>query len=170
MGRKIDRAGIVSLFAKLSGRIEGLYLRTSLIVGFPGEGESEFAELMDFVAETRLQHVGVFRYSREEGTRAAKLPDRVQKKTAQKRYDMLMSLQEDISLAHNRNLVGGTADVLVEGPFEEDGRYLRGRFYGQAPDVDGLVIIRGGTPQPGELAGVRFTDAYPYDLAGVVEE
>ncbi len=165
MGRKIDRAAIVSLFKKLAERIDGLYLRTSLIVGFPGEGDREFGDLMDFVAETRFQHLGVFRYSREEGTGAASFSGRVLKKTAKKRYDLIMSAQEKISYSHNRNLIGGTADVLVEDACGEDGLSLRGRFYGQAPEVDGVVIVSGSAASPGDLIAVRFTDAYPYDLA-----
>lgn len=165
MGRKIDRAGIVSLLKRLSERIDGLFLRTSLIVGFPGEDDGEFGDLMDFVAETRFQHIGVFRYSREEGTGAASLSDRVSKKTAKKRYDMIMSLQENISYSHNQTLVDSVADVLVEGPCGEGGVSLRGRFYGQAPEVDGVVVVSGASAAPGELVAVRFTDAYPYDLA-----
>jgi ribosomal protein S12 methylthiotransferase len=165
MGRRIDRAGIVSLFGRLSERINGLFLRTSLIVGFPGEGDREFGDLMDFVGGTRLQHVGVFRYSREEGTGAASFSGRVPKGTAKKRYDMIMSIQEEISYSHNRNLVGRTADVLLESPFGEDGMSVRGRFYGQAPEVDGVVVVSGTSAGPGDLVTVKFTDAYPYDLA-----
>jgi ribosomal protein S12 methylthiotransferase len=167
MGRKIGRAGIVSLLDKLSERIDGLFLRTSLIVGFPGEGEREFGELMDFVGEARFQHVGVFPYSREEGTRAASMGGRVPKKTAQKRREMLMSLQKEVSHSHNRSLVGSAADVLVEGPYGDDGMRLSGRFYGQAPEVDGMVILSEGSAGPGSLVVARFTDAYPYDLAAV---
>jgi ribosomal protein S12 methylthiotransferase len=168
MGRKIDRAGIVSLLNRLRERIDGLFLRTSLIVGFPGEGEDEFGELMDFVAEGRFEHIGVFRYSREEGTRAARLPGRVVKATARKRYNAVMSVQEKVSHARNRDLVGGTADVLVEAEFDRDERSVRGRFYGQAPDVDGVVVVSGTDAVPGELVTVRFTGAYPYDLTAEV--
>jgi ribosomal protein S12 methylthiotransferase len=167
MDRKIGRAGIISLLGKLSERIDGLFLRTSLIVGFPGEGEREFGELLDFVGEARFQHVGVFPYSREEGTRAASMGGRVPKKTAQKRREMLMSLQKEVSHSHNRALVGSAADVLVEGPYGDDGMRLGGRFYGQAPEVDGMVILSEGSAGPGSLVASRFTDAYPYDLAAV---
>ncbi|MBN2223803.1 MAG: 30S ribosomal protein S12 methylthiotransferase RimO [Deltaproteobacteria bacterium] len=165
MERKIDRATIVSLIKKVRERIGGLFLRTSLIVGFPGEGEREFGDLMDFVAKTRFEHIGVFRYSREEKTGAASLPGRVPKKTAKKRHDMIMSLQEEISHDHNRNLVGKVGYVLLEGPYGEDEFCRRGRFYGQAPEVDGIVVVSGTGAGPGELVAVRFTDAYPYDLA-----
>lgn len=165
MGRKIDRAGIISLLDRLGSRIEGLFLRTSLIVGFPGEGDREFQELADFVAEGRFHHVGVFRYSREETTRAASFPGRVPKNTARKRRNTIMALQEKVSHAHNRRLVGCRADVLIEGPYGEDGRLSAGRFYGQAPEVDGIVVVSGNSSAPGEIVPVRFSAAYPYDLA-----
>jgi ribosomal protein S12 methylthiotransferase len=169
MGRKIDRAGIVALLGRLSDRIEGLFVRTSLIVGFPGEGDREFNELLDFVGKARFQHLGVFRYSREEGTRAASLGARVPKKTAEKRRRLIMALQEDISLSHNRAIVGTTADVLIEGPWGNDRTHLRGRFYGQAPEVDGIVIVSGSDVEPGGLVRARVTKAYPYDLEAVAE-
>lgn len=166
MGRKISRAQIVSLLERLTEGIRGLFLRTSLIVGFPGETEEQFGELMDFVAEGRFHHVGVFRYSREETTRAASFPGRVAKGIAGKRRKKLMSLQEEISLSHNRKLLGSTADVLVEGPYGTDGLSLVGRFYGQAPDVDGVVVVSGSSATPGDVIAVRFVEAYPYDLVG----
>jgi ribosomal protein S12 methylthiotransferase len=168
MGRKIDRAGIVSLLDRLHRRIEGLFLRTSLIVGFPGEGDRQFGELADFIAQGRFHHVGVFRYSREESTRAASFPGRVPKNTANKRRDAIMSIQEEISHSNNRKLIGAMAEVLLEGPFGKDGLRLSGRFYGQAPDVDGIVAVSGAYAEPGDVVGVRFTDAYPYDLAAEV--
>ncbi len=122
---------------------------------------------MEFVGEARFQHVGVFRYSREEGTRAASLGGRVSKKTAEKRRKMLMSLQEGISHSHNRAIVGSTVSILVEGPYGDDGLSLYGRFYGQAPEVDGMVVLSGASAAPGSLVAARFTKAYPYDLEAV---
>jgi ribosomal protein S12 methylthiotransferase len=107
----------------------------------------------------RFQHVRVFPYSRKRN--AGTVPGRVPKKTAKKRYEMIMSLQEKISHAHNRGLIGGAADVLVEGAYGQDGTSLKGRFYGQAPEVDGMVVVSGAAAAPGEFVTVRFTDAYP---------
>lgn len=165
MGRKIDRAGIVRLLERLSERIDGLFLRTSLIVGFPGEGDREFGELMEFVAEGRFDHIGVFRYSRENETPASGFSGRVSKKTSKQRYNMIMSAQEGRSLSRNLRLIGTTADVLVEEACGQGEPSVRGRFYGQAPEVDGIVVVSGAAARPGQLVGVRFTEAYPYDLA-----
>jgi len=166
MGRKISRAEILSLLERLTDRIPGLFLRTSLIVGFPGETEGQFGELMEFVGEGRFHHVGVFRYSREETTRAASFTGRVTKGIAGKRRNRLMSIQEEISLSHNRKLLGSTADVLVEGPYGTDGLSLVGRFYGQAPDVAGVVVVSGSSAAPGAVSSGKLIEAYPYDLVG----
>ncbi len=138
-------------------------LRTAFIVGYPGETEGEFQALLDFVAEIAFDRVGVFTYSWEEGTPAADLPDQVPDQVKQERYQRLMELQQSISLARNRQMVGRTLDVLVEGT--GDGLSV-GRSYRDAPEIDGLVLIREELPT-GEMVPVLITGAMEYDLIGV---
>jgi ribosomal protein S12 methylthiotransferase len=167
MSRRITRDDISSLIEEARGKINGLYLRTSLIVGYPGEGEGEFRELLDFISEVKFQHLGVFQYSPEEGTRAFDLKGKVSDDVKQSRYERIMEMQMEISLDHNKRLLGSELDVLVEGVDPDDPSLMRGRFYGQAPEVDGIVLIRGGADE-GELARVRIIDVGPYDLVGEV--
>jgi ribosomal protein S12 methylthiotransferase len=167
MGRRITRDEVSSLIEKAREKINGLYLRTSLIVGYPGEGEKEFQELLDFASEVRFQHLGVFQYSPEEGTRAFDLRDKVSDGVKQSRYERIMEAQMEISLDHNKHLLGRELDILVEGVDPDDPSLMRGRFYGQAPEIDGIVLIRGGG-YGGEIAKVRIIDAGPYDLVGEV--
>jgi len=138
-------------------------LRTSFIVGFPGETEEEFEALLDFVEEMAFDRMGVFTYSREAGTRAADLPDQVPDEVKEEHYQRLMELQQGISLAKNQQMVGRTLDVLVEG--SGDGLGV-GRCYRDAPEVDGLVLVKEEVPL-GEMVPVRITGAMEYDLIGV---
>ncbi len=168
MGRKIDKKEIISLLERMRGGVRDLFVRTSLIVGFPGEDERRFEELLDFVGEAQFNHVGVFRYSREEGTRAADLRPRVSQKVARERRDLIMARQQEISLIHNERLIGAELEVLVEGASDGGTAALRGRFFGQAPEVDGMVIITGSDAPPGRIVRVKITDALPYDLVGTI--
>ena len=138
-------------------------LRTSFIVGYPGETEEEFEALLDFVEEIAFDRVGVFTYSREEGTPAADLPDQVPAQVKEERYQRLMELQQGISLAKNQQMVGRTLDVLVEGSGEG---LSVGRSYRDAPEIDGLVIVKEELPT-GEMVPVLITGAMEYDLIGV---
>ena len=137
-------------------------LRTSLIVGYPGETEEEFAALLDFVEGTAFDKVGVFVYSQEAGTLAHDLPDQTPEALKEERYNRLMALQQDISRERHQAQVGRTLDVLVEGTGEGLGI---GRSYRDAPQVDGLVIFR-GEPPIGEFVPVRITEGSEYDLTG----
>jgi ribosomal protein S12 methylthiotransferase len=137
-----------------------LAIRTTFIVGFPGETNNEFNALLDFLKEQQFDRVGVFEYSPEEGTPAATMPDQVTAKTKKHRREMAMALQQKISLAKNKQWVGKELDVLVEGA--GDGVSI-GRSYRDAPEVDGVVIVEGELP-PGEFARVRLTQAIEYDL------
>ena len=139
-------------------------LRTSFIVGYPGETEPEFEALLRFVAECRFDRVGVFVYSEEEGTPAAALPDPVPEEVKDERYDRLMGLQQDISLERNQSQVGRTLDVLVEG--QGDGLSVA-RSYRDAPEIDGMVLLPGDLPV-GEMLAVRITGAMEYDWIGEV--
>jgi ribosomal protein S12 methylthiotransferase len=138
-------------------------LRTSFIVGYPGESEEEFQALLDFVAEIAFDRMGVFTYSREEGTPAAELPGQVPDQVKEERYQRLMELQQGISLARNQQMIGRTLDVLVEGSGES---LSVGRSYRDAPEVDGLVLVKEELPV-GEIVPVLITGAMEYDLIGV---
>ncbi len=141
-----------------------LALRTTFIVGYPGETEAEFQTLMDFVKEIRFDRVGTFQFSFEPGTASEPLGDPVPPEVKEERYDRLMALQQDISLERNQRYIGKTLDVLFEG--QGDGLSL-GRSYRDAPEIDGLVIVEGSAPV-GELVPVRINGAMTYDLSGVM--
>ncbi len=150
--------------------IPDVVLRTSLIVGFPGEGEEDFRTLCDFVRETRFHHLGVFEYSREEGTPAASLPDPVPPEVRRDRREILMEIQAEISKVRNEERIGKTLEVLVEGRSSETDLLLAGRYYGQAPEIDGQVLINEGNADVGRFYPVRITDAFEYDLLGGIVE
>ena len=145
--------------------LPGLALRTTFIVGYPGETEEEFQALLDFVRQMRFDRVGTFQFSFESGTASEPLGDPVPPEVKQERYDRLMELQQGISLEINQAFVGQTLDVLVEG---QGGGLSIGRSYRDAPEIDGMVLIQGNVP-PGEVVPVRITGAMTYDLSGVVE-
>jgi len=168
MNRKIDKAGIERLIEELRSSIDGLTLRTTFIVGLPGETGKKFRELLDFVEKYRFERLGAFTYSREEGTTAATLPGQVSEKIKQRRLDLLMSIQQDISLSLNSRQVHDTVEVLVDGPAEEQGYALTGRASGQAPEVDGRVLIAAGRAEPGDFVRVKIQDAAAYDLTGEI--
>ncbi len=149
---------------KMRAAMPDLAIRSTFIVGYPGETEEEFQALLDFVAELRFDRVGAFLFSFEPGTASAALGDPVPEEVKQERRDRLMALQQRISLAKNQALVGRTLDVLVEG--SGDGLSL-GRSYRDAPEIDGMVIIDGEVP-PGEMVPVRISGAMAYDLSGTV--
>jgi ribosomal protein S12 methylthiotransferase len=161
MRRERDGASIRRLIERIRLRVPGVAIRTAFIVGFPGETDGDFAELVDFVRATRFTRVGVFRYSREEGTAAATLPDQVPDKLKHQRYALLMGAQAEVAAALNRQLVGTEPSVLVCGT-DERGR-LYGRLPSQAPDIDGVVYLRGEAPV-GRFAAVRVCAAGTYDL------
>jgi len=149
---------------KMRAVIPDLTLRTTFIVGYPGESEGEFQELLDFVAEVRFDKVGTFQFSFEPGTASESLGDPIPPEVKQARYDRLMSLQQGISLERNQAFVGKKLNVLIEG--QGDGISL-GRSYRDAPEIDGLVIIEGDAPT-GEIVPVRINGAMVYDLTGTV--
>jgi ribosomal protein S12 methylthiotransferase len=140
-----------------------LALRTSFIVGFPGETEQAFGRLLDFVHEQEFDHVGVFTYSREEGTAAYDLSGQVPEREKHWRRARLMEAQAEISLRHNRALVGKEIEVLVEGQIAGRATRMRGRTPWQAPEIDGMVLLR-GEAEPGEFVRARVKRALTYDL------
>jgi len=164
MKRPADVARTRRLIASLRAALPDLALRTSLIVGYPGETEAEFQALLDFVGEIRFDRVGVFVYSPEDGTPAAALPNHVPDPVKDERRERLMALQQEISLESNRAQVGRTLTVLVEG--QGDGLSV-GRSYRDAPEIDGLVLLPGQAPV-GEMVAARITAAMEYDLIGEI--
>jgi ribosomal protein S12 methylthiotransferase len=168
MNRRVDEEGIRRLLQRIRERLPDATLRTSFIVGFPGESEAQFARLLAFVEEGHFERVGVFRYSREEGTGAAKLPGQVLERTKKARYQKLMKAQSRVSFRKNRALVGRIEPVLVEGFSEETELLLRGRSVRQAPDVDGQVYITAGQAEIGAIVPLRVTDSSEYDLIGEI--
>ncbi|MBI5585599.1 MAG: 30S ribosomal protein S12 methylthiotransferase RimO [Deltaproteobacteria bacterium] len=168
MNRPYRKADLRKLFNRIRRSWPQSALRTTVMVGFPGEGDREFQELLEFVREIEFEHLGVFRYSPEEGTPAAALPGRADRRTSRKRHDRLMALQKEISLKKNRELIGRVEPVLVTGPSSESEWLLEGRTRFQAPEVDGVVYITDGNPVIGEINSVRINEAHAYDLVGAV--
>jgi len=169
MGRKGSQ-NFMALIRRLRKAMPDISLRTTLMVGFPGETDADFDRLMAFVLEARFDHLGVFKFSPEQGTAAAKRSDQVPGRVKEIRRRKLMAVQRKISRAKNKALVGKTLPVLVEGFSQETDLLLAGRTQGQAPDVDGVVYITRGTAQPGEIRPVTITQAHDYDLAGELAE
>jgi len=166
MNRRMTRAKIEQTIGDIRARVPGATLRTQFIVGFPGETEAQFEELLRFVEDQRFDRVGCFMYSPEENTKGASLPDPVDEATKQRRHDTLMELQQSISRDKHRALIGKTLPVLVEGFSEETDLLLVGRHSGQAPEIDGVTYINDGEAQVGDIVQVRITDAMDYDLIG----
>jgi ribosomal protein S12 methylthiotransferase len=168
MNRRVDQQTIRALLARVRQKIPDVTLRTSFIVGFPGETEEQFAALLAFVNEGHFERVGVFRYSREEGTAAAALEEQIPERVKKSRYQKLMKAQSRVSFRKNRALVGRIEPVLVEGVSEETDLLLRGRSIRQAPDVDGQVYITAGQAEIGAIVPLRITDSSEYDLIGEI--
>ncbi len=158
------------LLDKFRAALPEVAIRTTLIVGFPGETEREFATLVDFVREARFDHLGVFTYSHEERTAAGEARDDVPAATKQARRERLMRCQQEIVFARNAEQLGRRVVVLVEGAHAETEHLLVGRTAGQAPDVDGQVLINDGVAPPGSFATVELTDTAGYDLVGRIVE
>jgi ribosomal protein S12 methylthiotransferase len=157
------------LVKTLRARIDGLVLRTTFIVGHPGETEDEFKELCDFVAESSFDRAGAFTYSIEPGTTSALLPNRVDPAVMAERQATLMEIQRKISRARHEAMVGKEIEVLVEGVSSESEYLLEGRWYGQAPGIDGVTYLANGEAQPGDLVRAKVTQAADYDLAASLE-
>lgn len=166
MHRRGTAAEVRQLISKLRTSIPDITIRTTFIVGFPGETEAEFEELVEFVQEIQFDHMGVFQYSREEGTPADTMEDHVDDEVKQFRYDTLMSLQQEISFERNQRYVGRVIPVLVEEVWPEGGGVM-GRAEKDAPEVDGEVYVRDTSAQPGDLIYARIEEALEYDLLGV---
>jgi ribosomal protein S12 methylthiotransferase len=164
MGRKVTRRDIDNLLQRLRTAMPAIALRTTFIVGFPGETDADFEELLDFVRARRFERLGAFVYSREDGSEAAKFPDQVPPEVAAERFDRLMAAQQEIAFAAQRARVGATARVLIDGPSGDDDFPYAGRTESDAPEIDTLVFIRGRNLRPGAFHDVRITGARGYDL------
>jgi ribosomal protein S12 methylthiotransferase len=167
MRRPGDRRTYDRLLARLRNTIPDVTLRTTLIVGFPGETEEEFGELEQFVADTRFDHLGVFTYSHEEGTRAFERADDVPAAVKRKRRNSLMSRQKRIVGAAQKAKIGREVEILVDGPSPEHELVVQGRLRGQAPDIDPVVFLTDCDPaayRAGQLIRARVVGAQGYDL------
>lgn len=170
MNRRGREADIRQLLEKLKSELPGIAIRTSLIVGFPGETDEDFRKLVSFVEEARFDRLGVFCYSREEGTPAAGMEDQVSERVKRERYKRLMKVQARVSFKSNRALIDTLDDVIVEGYSDETDLLLKGRSSRQAPDIDGIVYITAGNATVGDIVKVRITDSSDYDLIGEIAE
>lgn len=164
MNRRHTRAETEAIIARLRSSIPGLVLRTTFIVGFPGETEAEFEELLEYVVANRFERLGVFTYSFEADTPAAKLPDHLPDEVKNERRDRVMAAQQEIAFAYNESLVGRTLDVLIDGPAPEGKNLWVGRTFADAPDVDGLTYLRGSHLEPGDIVSCEVVAAQGYDL------
>lgn len=166
MGRNENKRDIIRLVERIRKRMPQGAIRSSFIVGTPGEMEKQFRELEQFIISAELDHAGVFTYSPEEGTKSAEMSDDIPEEVKHERKERLMLLQQEISLKRNKAKVGKAFDVLVER-FDVENNLLPGRLMTQAPEVDGDVILDACSARPGEIITVKISGAIEYDLIGV---
>lgn len=168
MNRNVSRAELREIFAKIRTRIPDLAIRTSVMVGFPGETEEDFEELCDFVREARFRHLGCFSYSQEEGTVAGRMADQIDEETKARRLATIMAIQQDVSRDNLTRYQGQILPVLIEGPSPDSELVWQGRLATQAPEVDGVVYINDGPVKAGVIQMVRISETHAYDLVGEV--
>lgn len=166
MNRDVTKAELRRRIQELRQRVPGIAIRTSVMVGFPGETAEEFAELRAFVEEMRFDHLGCFSYSQEEGTVAGRMPDQIDEAVKTARLDEVMKLQQEISRELQEAKLGQKFPVLVIGQSQETELLFEGRLMTQAPEVDGVVYVNDGDIKPGTIQLVEITDAFEYDLVG----
>lgn len=172
MHRSTSKEKIVSTITKLRAEIPNVVIRTSLIVGFPGETEEQFEELAQFIKEHPLDNIGIFKFSREPGSHAYELPDQISDEIKEDRYHRLMQVQQKISKKRHKALVGKKLTVVIDGYHPESPLLMQGRHTGQCPEIDGTVIINEGCEKVsgfGQRYTVKITDSLDYDLIGRVE-
>jgi ribosomal protein S12 methylthiotransferase len=166
MMRQEREIEIRDLIEKIRKMIPDIAIRTSFIVGFPGETDSHFKHLLNFVKEMRFEHLGVFTYSQEEGTKAADMPNQLPEDVKKIRRDAIMREQKKVSLKINKKLVGTTQDILVEGASDDNGLLISGRMQTQAPEIDGVVYIERSEVKAGDIVPMKITKAMEYDMVG----
>jgi ribosomal protein S12 methylthiotransferase len=164
MARRVTRRETEELIDRLRSRIESLALRTTLITGFPGERSQEFEELLEFVEHQRFENLGVFTYSQEEGTPAARLPEHLSEQTKSDRRDRLMQAQQRIAFERNESRVGSQVDVLLDAPVPDEPNAWIGRTASEAPDIDGVVYVSGKGLEAGTFVKSEIVAAHGYDL------
>jgi ribosomal protein S12 methylthiotransferase len=165
MQRRVTRASTEELLARLRQALPNLTLRTTFIVGFPGETDAEFEELCDFVTEAKFERCGVFPYSLEPGTPAEKLPGHLSEIVRKERCDRLMALQQKVAFDWSRGQVGQEIEVIVDGPDPEFANHVRGRGVADAPEIDSMVRVKGKNLRSGDIVRAKVTAADGYDLA-----
>jgi ribosomal protein S12 methylthiotransferase len=165
MARRVNRRETETLLAKLRGAIPNLVLRTTFIVGFPGETETEFDELLKFVRDAAFERVGVFPYSYEPDTPATRLDGHLPDELKEERRNRLMQAQQEVAFRWSQRQVGRELDVLVDGPDPDLPNYVLGRSYADAPDIDGVVRLKAKALRAGDLIRTKITGADGYDLA-----
>ncbi|MBI3311981.1 MAG: MiaB/RimO family radical SAM methylthiotransferase, partial [Candidatus Omnitrophica bacterium] len=169
MNRGISRAQLFHTIDTLRREIPGITLRTSIIVGFPGETEEAFERVLEFVRQVRFERLGVFRYSNEDGSASFRYPDQIPDAVKQDRYDRLMQLQQTLATEINHAWLGKTAEVLIDEPDPSDANVFVGRTTADCPEVDGVVYVRSPHPlAPGDFVQTRIVDTYEYDLVAEV--
>jgi ribosomal protein S12 methylthiotransferase len=167
MQRRVNREDTIALVEKLRSRIPNLVMRTTFITGFPGETDGEFSELLDFVAEQRFERLGVFTYSFEPDTPAAKLPDHLSEDVKNERREQLMAVQQEIAFEWNDAQIGRQLDVIVDAAVPDENNAWIGRSYADAPDVDGMVYVTGEGLTVGSIVPCEIVATSEYDLVGV---
>lgn len=170
MKRGITKRKTYDLIRKFRDEVNGLAIRTTFIVGFPGETDKDFEELLDFMRDICFDRLGIFSYSQEAGTPSAKMPGQIPDKIKRERLDRAMTLQQEISLKNNSSLMGKTLDILIDEPDEENSKGWKGRSYMDAPEVDGTVLVHSEKElKTGKFYPVKITEFKEYDLVGHVE-
>ena len=168
MNRKSDGESIRKTIQKIRKEIPDVILRTSLIVGFPGETEEDFFELYEFVNEAKFEKLGVFKYSKEDGTPASRIKEQVHHRTKQARLDKIMSLEQQISRIKLEEKIGNEYEAIVDG-FSDDNRFICARSYMDIPNEDGTIFIKNnGKEKPGDLVKCKITAVKNYDLIGEI--
>jgi ribosomal protein S12 methylthiotransferase len=167
MGRGVTHADIETLIDDLRSHTPQLFLRTSVIVGFPGETDEHFAELLAFITSAKFERLGVFTYSKEEGTPAASFKKQVPKEVKEQRLKEIMIAQQKIILKKHKKLVGTTISAMIDEKSKKNGQWL-GRTYGDAPDVDSKVIIQENHLEIGDITNMMITGTAGYDLLGAI--
>ena len=170
MNRRYGRRDLENLIGRIRSYVPECAIRTTMLVGFPGETEQDIAELLDCMSRWQLDHVGVFPYENEAGSMAAELSNHVAAVEKQARYQQVMELQAEISRKKLHQYVGKFEPVLVEGISRETDLLLEGRTRFQAPDIDGCVYLNEGTASPGDIVQVHITEAHIYDLVGGISD
>jgi len=169
MGRPLQAESMPQFVEKIRKRSRKITLRTTVMIGFPGETKEQFKELCNFIQEAKFERLGVFAFSPEKGTHAARLKNSIPQSVVKERVQELMEIQAEISRKSNKELVGKTIPVIVEGLSPETDLLLTGRTARMAPDIDGQVLINEGEATVGEIIPVHITEAHTYDLVGGIE-